>query len=468
MMRSLFSGVAGLRTHQTRMDVIGNNIANVNTTSYKSQSMTFSDLMYQTTQAASGANQQTGVGGINARQIGLGSKTSAIKTAISQPGSYQTTNDGFDLMITGDAFFIVGNGTVSEKQFTRDGSFYIDGAGNLAMTSTGYNVFGWGVDPTDPNAIKQDTVQPLRLMVPENMVSDPEATTRATVGGVVDKKDTDVNSASGRVMDLEFYDNLGYKYTARLSVKAKNVDNGEYTVELVHIMDSKGSKNRADGKTPLTEGATFGGKKVGEQVDLKYDVTSGKFSYVNAEGSSTVELAFTGAGNEHFIPEIPNDPTVKSLTIDFSNTSNFNASGVSTMSVEKGGKSTNGVVGTGRAMGELSGFNVQKDGKIYATYDNGQEKLLGQIAVATFANPSGLSKEGDNLYTATMNSGEFNGIGEDISKSGYMTSGVLEMSNVDLAAEFTEMITTQRGFQANSRIITVSDTLLEELTNLKR
>ena len=110
----------------------------------------------------------------------------------------------------------------------------------------------------------------------------------------------------------------------------------------------------------------------------------------------------------------------------------------------------------------------QVPGKIYATYDNGQEKLLGQIAVATFANPSGLAKEGDNLYTATMNSGEFNGIGEDITKSGYMTSGVLEMSNVDLAAEFTEMITTQRGFQANSRIITVSDTLLEELTNLKR
>ncbi|MDE7249385.1 MAG: flagellar hook-basal body complex protein, partial [Lachnospiraceae bacterium] len=209
MMRSLFSGVAGLRTHQTRMDVIGNNIANVNTTSYKSQSMTFSDLMYQTTQAASGANAATGVGGINARQIGLGAKTSAIKTAISQPGSYQTTNDGFDLMITGDAFFIVGNGTVSQKQFTRDGSFYIDGAGNLAMTSTGYNVFGWGVDPTDPTAIKQDTVQPLRLMIPENMISNPEETTLATVSGVVDRNDTDV-TGSGRVMDLEFYDKQGY------------------------------------------------------------------------------------------------------------------------------------------------------------------------------------------------------------------------------------------------------------------
>ncbi|MCM1126680.1 MAG: flagellar hook-basal body complex protein [Lachnospiraceae bacterium] len=471
MMRSLFSGVAGLRTHQTRMDVIGNNIANVNTTAYKSQSMTFSDLMYQTTQAASGANQATGVGGINARQIGLGSKTSAIKTAISQPGSYQTTNDGFDLMITGEAFFIVGNGTVSEKYFTRDGSFYIDGAGNLAMTSNGYNVFGWGVDPEDPTAIKQDTVQPLRLMTTDNLVSSPEATTRATVSGVVDKNDTDVRG-SGRVMDLEFYDNEGYKYTARFNVKAVDVDEGEYSVTLESIMDSKGSKFRATGNPPipLTQDATFGGKKAGEPVTLKYNKGNGAFEYVGdaADKSKTVELAFTTEDNAHFIPDIPSDSTIKSLTIDFSSTFNYDASGVSTMSIEKGGKGTNGVVGTGRAMGELSGMNVQKDGKIYATYDNGQEKLLGQIAVATFANASGLSKEGDNLYAATMNSGEFNGIGEDISKSGYMTSGVLEMSNVDLAAEFTEMITTQRGFQANSRIITVSDTLLEELTNLKR
>ena len=125
--------------------------------------------------------------------------------------------------------------------------------------------------------------------------------------------------------------------------------------------------------------------------------------------------------------------------------------------------------GSGRKLGEMSGITIQKDGMIYASYDNGCTKLLGQIAVATFANPSGLAKEGDNLYSATMNSGEFDGIGEDITEGGgYMNSGTLEMSNVDLASEFTEMITTQRGFQANSRIITVSDTLLEELTNLKR
>ncbi|MBE5874179.1 MAG: flagellar hook-basal body complex protein, partial [Lachnospiraceae bacterium] len=143
MMRSLYSGVAALKTHQTKMDVIGNNIANVNTTAFKSSSITFSELMSQTTQKASGANATTGTGGTNARQIGLGVKSGAIMTNISGQGSSQSTGNPFDIMITGDNFFVVSNGT--ENLFTRDGSFYVDGAGNLAMTSTGYNVMGWGV-----------------------------------------------------------------------------------------------------------------------------------------------------------------------------------------------------------------------------------------------------------------------------------------------------------------------------------
>ena len=240
MMRSLFAGVAGLRTHQTRMDVIGNNIANVNTTAYKSQSMTFSDLMYQTTQAASGANATTGIGGVNARQIGLGSKTSAIKTAISTQGASQTTNDPFDVMITGDAFFVVSNG--STNFFTRDGSFYIDGKGNLAMTSNGYNVMGWYPD-TDPNNagnIKKDTVQALRIMTPENMTYPPEATTKATISGQVDKFDPDINASSGRIMNLDFFDNQGYKYTAKLSVHAVDGDKGQFAVRFDDILNANG------------------------------------------------------------------------------------------------------------------------------------------------------------------------------------------------------------------------------------
>lgn len=498
MMRSLFAGVAGLRTHQTRMDVIGNNIANVNTTAYKSQSMVFSDLMYQTTQKASGANAQTGVGGTNARQIGLGSKTGAIKTAIASQGAAQSTNDPFDIMISGDAFFVVSNG--SENFFTRDGSFYIDGKGNLAMTSTGYNVMGWQPDPTDPQNIKKGTVGPLRLMTGANMTYPPEATTKATVDGVIDKYDTDVNSDDGRVMNLEFFDNQGYKYTAKLSVHAIDGDKGQFYVKLDNIIDAEGNSIMYDkdgkeipgvtdqfkfgtGADPITAPDANGTQQNVMMKNPNYDPTAtppgdpeipvtnaiviqyvegeGTFSYVGpaaggTTGGETTNLSF---GNLAIFP-------ANGIDIDFSATFNYNKNGVSTMSSYAGLENGEG---EGRKVGDLSGITVQKDGKIYASYDNGQRRLLGQIAVATFANPSGLEKEGDNLYSATMNSGDFDGVGEDITQNGgRMDSGMLEMSNVDLSQQFTEMITTQRGFQANSRIITVSDTLLEELTNLKR
>ncbi|MBR5799929.1 MAG: flagellar hook-basal body complex protein [Lachnospiraceae bacterium] len=454
MMRALFSGVAGLKTHQTRMDVIGNNIANVNTTAYKSQSMTFGDLMYQTTQSASGANATTGVGGVNARQIGLGAKTGAIKTAITTQGAAQSTNDPFDIMITGDAFFVVSNGL--ENFFTRDGSFYVDGVGNLAMTSNGYNVMGWQVDPNDPTKIKQDTVSALRIMSEENMTYPSEATTEARISGILDKNDTNVNSADGKVMNMEIFDNKGYKYTVKLSVHAEDGDNGEFYVQLDDILDTEGnsiltSKDGAD----LSSQVQLNGvnAKAGKAADLIFDPGDGSFEGI--AGADSIELTF---GDDF--------PSFETINIDFSAVSNLNNNGSSTITPVRG--DIDGL-GAGRKVGEMSGINIQKDGMIYATYDNGQSRLLGQIAVASFSNPSGLAKEGDNLYSATMNSGAFDGIGTDVTAGGgYMNTGVLEMSNVDLSAEFTEMITTQRGFQANSRIITVSDTLLEELTNLKR
>ena len=159
MMRSLFSGVAGLKTHQTKMDVIGNNIANVNTVAYKSQNVTFQELMYQTTQAASAANPETGRGGVNAKQIGLGVQTGAINANITTSGASQTTGNPFDIQIKGDSFFIVSDG--SNNYFTRAGAFYVDGMGNLAMTSNGYTVMGWEEDPNKPGTIIKDTVKAL-------------------------------------------------------------------------------------------------------------------------------------------------------------------------------------------------------------------------------------------------------------------------------------------------------------------
>ena len=460
MMRSLYSGVAGLKTHQTRMDVIGNNIANVNTTAYKSQSMTFSDLMYQTTQAASGANPTTGVGGVNARQIGLGAKTSAIKTAITGQGASQTTNDPFDMMITGENFFVVSNG--QENFFTRDGSFYVDGAGNLCMTSTGYNVMGWLCDETT-GKIKQDIVKPLQIMSDKYMTYPPEATTKAQMSGIVDSYDNNITNAAGKLVTLDFYDNLGFKYTAKFSIHDDEdniLTDGVFKLTLDDITDSKGDSVPTASATIAPTGTTGGGT----DLYLGFDVVNGKLTQMGVDkaglaASTTFDITFDNSASG-----MPSFPTT--VTVDCVAMSNLNNNGASTTVATRGDDSG---LGSGRMLGEMSGVSIQKDGMIYATYDNGQSRLLGQIATAAFANASGLAKEGDNLYSATQNSGDFDGIGVDItSGGGYMNSGVLEMSNVDLSAEFTEMITTQRGFQANSRIITVSDTLLEELTNLKR
>ena len=617
MMRSLFSGVAGLRTHQTRMDVIGNNIANVNTTGYKSQSVTFRDLMYQTTQAASGANAETGLGGINARQIGLGVTTAAINTAIAQQGSAQTTNNPFDIMISGDNFFVVSNG--SENLFTRDGSFYVDGAGNLAMTSTGYTVMGWQVDPAT-GAPKKDTVSALKVMEDSIMTYPPDGTSEGRVTGIVDRNDKNVHTTSGRIMNFEFYDNAGYLYTARFSIHATST-NGRYYIALDDIRDSTGASVGADvlGRTnfgstmevetsinynplngsgaaelsgdikfqdatgtalgtqaintKITVDATMddflekvygikgnstatppigkikidaeGGLSVLQPADakttfyapiagvdsevtnkvltvshadgtsvqltpggpyvpdaaapapsiadlakyyglnvtdekvkeimvndngsitvtkkdvdkaayLEFDPGTGKFVSVGGSGEGLITLGLSGANGTSF----------KDINLNFSTCSNVNNNGSSTISSAKGDSDG---LGSGRAMGEMISLSVAQDGIITAAYDNGMSRCLGQIATAAFANPSGLEKVGDNLYQATRNSGDFDGIGTDITDGGgKMQSGVLEMSNVDLSQEFTEMITTQRGFQANSRIITVSDTMLEELTNLKR
>ncbi len=672
MMRALYSGVSGLKTHQTKMDVIGNNIANVNTTAYKSQSVTFSELMYQTTQTASGPNAATGTAGKNAKQIGLGSVSGAISTAITTPGSSQTTGNPFDLKITGDSFFIVNNG--KDNYFTRDGSFYVDAAGNLATTSTGYNVMGWGVEEAT-GTIKQDVVQPLRIMSPENMTYPPEATSKAYVSGILDKNDTNAASSAGKTISVSIFDGLGYAYTAKFAIKNTESE-GVYTVEMTDILNSNNESLKSVYKVgSINDIATFGKDQVvttttlyslldgvtyqpadttttpptdekyfketgfsetfsdydrNKVAGIKYEVpnaatangtfdpadpsastytltgqgtlstsdleeafhfiyvkdqTNGDYYYYDDGNGNTYTLrdpaSSTTTANEWqdalgksglqnfnvtvdpdgnvtftfdqeftfdaptilkngtFTKEIsqmeaygfdPNNTNIQyefmvapdgqaqvttretisgntlifdtgtgefksingadsavldfaasttnlvgdtvdlshfsDVDIDFSKASMFNNNGTSTIAMVSGDDKG---LGSGRKLGELSGVSIQNNGMIYASYDNGQTRLLGQIAVASFANASGLQKEGDNLYSATLNSGEFDGIGVDVTAGGgYISTGVLEMSNVDLSAEFTEMITTQRGFQANSRIITVSDTLLEELVNLKR
>lgn len=551
MMRAMYSAVSGLKTHQTRMDVIGNNIANVNTVAFKSSSVTFSDILYQTTSNASGANATTGTGGVNAKQIGLGTTAAATKVSITSAGASETTGNPFDIRLTdknSTNFFIVNNG--SENVFTRSGSFYVDGSGNLCMSSTGYTVMGWQVDETT-GEIRKDTVSALRIMQEKNLTSAPEATTQATIAGVLDENDTDVKNDAGRVMNLNFYDNLGYQYTAKFAIKATGTD-GKYTVELTSVLDSnnkniiadldkqqiaqifgnynanatlgqygltkdyeydsvsKSYTNKTTGEKFLINNATdnsttFVGNNgsqvsitkifsgitttianniknatnnykvafdaqtghatlTGEQTsyDLEFDTSSGKFKSIGGENPSV--MLNMGALSSGLIN---NNGNFQNITVDFSQCLNYENGGKSTIGADAG--ATDGKTGKGRKLGAMTGIFIDTSGRIYGTYDNGNTELLGQIAVAQFSNASGLEKVGESCYRTTLNSGEFDGIGVEISADGSsMTTGELEMSNVDLSSEFTSMITTQRGFQANSRVITTSDTLLEELVNLKR
>ena len=615
MMRSLFSGVAGLKTHQQKMDVIGNNIANVNTTAFKSTSTTFQDVMYQTMSNASGGTSTRG--GVNARQIGLGVTTAANKISISTQGSSEATGDGLDLRLV-DAqstnFFIVSDG--SQNLFTRAGSFYVDGNGNLAMTSTGYLVQGWQVDP-ETKAIKRDTVSALKVMSDTNKTSDPETTTQAKATGIIDSNDSNVTSTSGHVMSLTFYDNLGYAYTAKFAVKSgqdKDAEgnlieagsksakaNNGFTIELESITadsqtDSEGNpidlldqyiksqvsgtvtsgdrikytadlfgttsgmtvdsfkldasqytiekgatgyvitkgtganklsvsvdevtkamtspsgasslvtlkgsgtpsessvqvsklfsglgsaaKNYvvsdANGTTKLLDGlkASFDNNTQSLKIstpaaayDLFFNSSDGTFSDVDSRGADGTKLTNRGTAVKFDVSKLGDQFDKDGINIDFSTLLNYDNGGSSTAGLDRG-TVADASDGAGKKIGQMTGLTIQDDGQIYASYSNGNTELLGQIPVARFANASGLESVGSNCYKTTLNSGSFDGIGQDISSDGSkMNSGYLEMSNVDLAQEFTQMITTQRGFQANSRIITVSDTMLEELTNLKR
>ncbi len=760
MMRALYSSVAGLKTHQTKMDVIGNNIANVNTVGFKSSRTTFATMMYQTTSFASGANAEMGKGGVNAKQIGLGTTFASTAIDIDTGGASESTGKAFDLKLSdknSTSFYIVNTGT--ENVFTRAGAFYVDGAGNLCMESTGYTVMGWQADAN--GNIRKDTVSPLKIMSTDNQTSQPEYTTRATCTGILDDNSSNVNSDTGYAMNLNFYDNLGYAYTARFAAQKTGGD-GEYTINLTDILDSNGKsiisgsetklsdlfgtanaqgskvhitdnyvmasgmagalrriaitpkqavntdgtpiagaqdleytfpasvvnqylsytdinnnntkytmpdgytvkyterstttgtgadaatektysmtlidpagntvqdpstvipggwlataddvtnsgtpptlvageirkvdtvyqtlqewldagefQNEQTGSndttkiyklngTQLTElankfgtqmGIAAGGSAGTDGVELLVTVTNPNssnpefvisegagytaappwnwliadndtlktaktqssslrdylgYGYVladvetiNNRGIFTTELPLDAEfrfypGDEHYEIVTPstdgftamfstadgsleyigqqgsttqtlrmsqfkmegdNPNPFSDIVIDFSTLQNL-SNGASSTAAMSGG---NDGEGEGKRVGTLIGLSVDQSGKIYGSYSNGNNALLGQIAVARFSNASGLESIGENCYRATMNSGQFDGIGVEMDSDGStMDSGTLEMSNVDLATEFTQMITTQRGYQANSRVISTSDSILEELVNLKR
>lgn len=477
-MRSMFAGISGLKVHQTKMDVIANNIANINTIGFKRSSTTFKESFSQSISGATGASANKG--GSNPQQIGMGASIASIVNVMGQ-GAAQRTDYGSDLMIDGEGFFVV-----QDKEgfaFTRAGTFEIDAEGNLVDPS-GNKVCGWKAidDPQNPGKQKvvKDRVTPINIYEGTNSYIPAKASSTIDFTG-----NLNLSTNAKQNNTFSFYDSVGNKYTADVELNyvpaappllahwtttiATDVNgmtnvviNGKDKMKMTFDVGVAGTPGTALPPTPV------GGPQpplTGIELNFQDGVL---VTNTNATPPVTIPNAVNGMqlSNILLFDEAGNPTTFNStfggengnIDIDFNGLTQFTSKVTATSETKDGNTS-----------GSMGGYSIDRDGIIRGTYSNGQTKILSQIAVADFKNPAGLEKVGGNLYRETINSSEFDSIGSSVSSlGGTMQSGALEMSNVDLSYEFSEMIITQRGFQANSRIITTSDEMIQELVNLKR
>lgn len=411
MLRSMFSAVSGLRNHQTYMDVVGNNIANVNTTAFKSSRITFQELMSQLVRSGSAAEPQ-GRGGINPAQVGLGSMVGAIDTLHTQ-GAFQTTGQVTDLGIQGDGFFIVTDGT--RQFYTRDGAFTIGPDGTVTASATGLKLMGWVADQNG----QVDPAGPLQVLaLPLGAGMTAQATSEARLDG-----NLQAGSTTAQTLNLTVYDSLGHPHQLTITFTRTGPDTWSWAAS-----------------------TTEAGVAVAGTGTITFDA-SGR---VSAGGTGTIQVTYT-PGTLGYAPQSP-----QNIDVDL-------------QQLTQTAGATNLVAQTdGSSPGSFSTFSITNNGEVYGIYSNGQRRLLGQIALARFVNPGGLMHVGQNLFDVSPNSGDPQVGAAGTGGRGEILSGVLEMSNVDLAREFTNLIMAERGFQANARVLTASDELLQELANLRR
>ncbi|MDH7481910.1 MAG: flagellar hook protein FlgE [Armatimonadota bacterium] len=416
MIQAMYNGVSGLRAHKTQMDVISNNVANINTVGFKASRVNFREMLSQTLRGAT-APKSGGLGGTDPVQIGLGTSIGSIDTLYSQ-GSLIATGKATDVAIEGSGFFVLTDG--QSKYYTRDGSFQLDSEGYLVSSGSGMKVLGWAADP---NTGEINTTSPvtfesaIRLPVGQLVIS--RQTTSITYGG-----NLDAGSEAGQsfTISVEIYDSLGAPHTLTV-LFTKTANDGEWTWEA--------------GSPDAEPGSSVGSGTI---------VFDSSGNCTTATGEISLALAFPNGASSPI-----------SATLDFRGITQL--AGETTICPT----SQNGL-----PLGGLDSFTIGKDGVISGFFTNGMCSPLGQIALAQFSNPSGLSRVGGNLLVETSNSG-LPQIGQaSVGSLGNITAGFLESSNVDLPTEFANMIVAQRGFQANSRIITTADEILQELVQLKR
>jgi len=419
MMRSLFSGVSGLKNHQVRMDVIGNNIANVNTLGFKAGRVTFKEGFAQLLQGAGAP--QNGQGGTNPMQVGLGMQVGSMDTIFTQ-GNLETTGVSTDLAIQGDAFFVVRKG--SQDFYTRAGNFTVDSDGRLVSATNGYRVQGRMADQT--GVFASDVIGDITL--PVGQKAPAFATSGITLGG-----NLDASAAAGTVVSttITVYDAQGgtHEVQVALTKDAVNPNEWDYAV--------------------TAPGMTVGG--AGATGTLTFDPATGQMLTPATDPAFTLDDATA-----------PADYAQIGVTLGL---------GGGTLSglTQFAGSTTAALQDQdGYSWGTLQSYSIDRTGTITGSFSNGVNLVLGQIALADFNNPGGLAKGGDNMFNSSSNSGTAVLSFATAESASSIASGALEMSNVDLTQEFTNMIVAQRGFQANSKVITSTDELLQEVVNLKR
>jgi flagellar hook protein FlgE len=418
----MFAAVSGLQAHQTFMDVVGNNIANVNTTGFKAGTVEFEDLLSQTMSGA-GAPASALAGGTNPAQVGLGVRLAGIGTNFSQ-GAAQSTGRSTDFAIQGDGFFVVRQGGI--QAYTRNGSFSLDGLGQL-VTGDGGLVQGWQADPQG-NVNTNASTGPVKIPVGQTI--SPVTTGNINIGG-----NLPADSATGTTIDVSIDANnsLGASIPLRM--------------EFTKVADTAGSVNWT---VTTYDSANVA---IGGPTAVKFD-TAGNLTTPNV----TLTQAQLNA-----IPGTAGTWAAGGATLNFGNASAADRlTGAATLN------SVAALSQDGSSIGSLVSFSIGQDGLISGVFSNGRTQALGQIALATFADPAGLLKQGGSLFTTSANSGVAQIGVAGIGGRGTLTGSTLEGSNVDLGQEFTNMIIAQRGFEANAKVITTSDELLQDLVNLKR
>ena len=466
MMRSLFSGVSGLQNHQTRMDVIGNNISNINTTGFKRNRANFQDILYQQLQGA--ARPTDSLGGVNPMEVGLGMSIASIDTLHIQ-GSLQTTGVQTDLAIIGNGFFVLDN--AGTQLYTRDGAFSLDAEGVMVNPANGMRVMGWMAQEVGGYTILDVSAPVEQLVIPVGGKDAAKATTMINFACNLDKRTPELseNPTGDEILratwstTLKVFDSFGEAHDLQVRFTRVPGNPNSWNAEVNVNPQSEVSTNTSIGfgeEAPPAGGpTTFTVNFSNNGTLLSAEDADGNIS--GASGTVQMFVAF----------DVPNandnedgTPLRQQFILNLGNVGGLTNS----ITQYSEASSTKMVEQDGRTMGYLENFRIDQSGTITGIFSNGTTRTLGQVALASFANQGGLEKAGDNTFRVTNNSGLANIGPSGIAGKGRLMSGALEMSNVDMADQFVDMIVTQRGFQANSKTIQTADQLLQELLTLKR